>query len=82
MIIKNNVDSKTMICSICRHAHTINNNGSTTGEPFEEYYRKIKTSEPAIEHTNAGTKICAKFTEHTGYTCPKCNTLQIVVAEA
>lgn len=81
MILKHNSNGKTLICSICGHEHTINDDGTTLNEPFEEYYRKIVRCNPESVITNSGLRKGAAFIEHTGYTCPKCNTLQIVVKE-
>lgn len=81
MIINRNNDYTEYICSLCGHKHVVYEDGNFLNEPFEEYYRKIVTSKPIEIETPQGIKTNYIRREHIGYTCPKCNKLQIDVSE-
>lgn len=82
MIIVKNETTTKYICSICGYEHVINADGSTSGQPFPEYERKIKSYKFREEDTCSGRQNVAHLFEYRGYTCPKCGKLQVTEKDA
>ncbi len=81
MIIKCNDNNVEYKCSLCGHQHIKYNDGTFNGEPFKDFYRKIKIPEKTMEQTNEGLVSSSIIKEYDGYVCPKCNKVQMNVLE-
>lgn len=81
IIVKDNNKTK-YYCSICGHKHVAYNDGTSEGEPFQEYERKLVSHKFWEEDTTMGRRSVPHEFQYTGYICPKCNKLQVTEEDA
>ena len=83
MIIERKDDCIEYICSLCGHKHIEYADGRKENDPFilkKDKLKVIKTTDELIK-TNTGKRRNSIVFEFDGYTCPKCNKLQIDVID-
>lgn len=77
MTITKTDNCTTYTCKICGYEHVVNNDGSSTTNPFIKSERKIKISKRKTKHNEMNMGVVFDIIETDGYICPNCNKLQI-----